>query len=143
MDWAKARQLAVARAAERDRERAEEDRKKQYNSESPTKIQRKEAKKKKNAANMRKKRADEKAKEESYIDRCKKAGCQYVPPVRKEKAANRVIRHDQMDQQISVRENAKEKEKLRGSTPSLTRSAAFFQRGSLGTLEATIARCSL
>ena len=137
MDWAKARQAAVARAQERDRGRAkrtEEERRKQdakrkreeRNSESPSKKRRKEANKKQNAANMRKKRAAEMAMEESYKDRCKTAGCQYVPPVRKEKAGDRVIRRDQMDQQMSLRDNVKEKERLRKEATRLSTKLDMF-----------------
>jgi len=138
MDWAEARQAAVARAQqERDRGRAkrtEEERRKQdakrkreeRNSESPSKKRRKEANNKQNAANMRKKRAAEMAMEESYKDRCKTAGCQYVPPVRKEKAGDRVIRRDQMDQQISLRDNVKEKERLRKEATRLSTKLDMF-----------------
>jgi len=124
---------AIAKKADERAERTE-DRKKQeakrkreeYNSESPTKKQRKEAKNKKNAAYKREKRAAEKAKEDSYKDRCKTAGCQYVPPVRKEKAGDRVIRHDQMDQQLSLRENMKEKERRRKEATRLRAKLELF-----------------
>jgi hypothetical protein len=118
---------------EQDRERAEERKKKdakrkrdERKSESPTMKQRKEANCKKSAAYKRKKRADEKAKEDSYKDRCKTAGCQYVPPVRKEKAADREFRHDQMDEQISLREDAKENERVRKEATRLSAKLDMF-----------------
>lgn len=141
MDWVTARQAAIAKKKqadeERDRgraERTEEDSKKQeakrkreeYHSESPTKKQRKEAKNKKNAVYMRKKRADEKAKEDSYKERCKTTGCQYAPPVRKEKAGDSAIRHEQMEQQLSLRENVKEKERLRKEATRLSAKLDMF-----------------
>ena len=139
MDWATAvtdrqalRQALIAQE-EQDRERAEERKKKdakrkrdERKSESPTMKQRKEANCKKSAAYKRKKRADEKAKEDSYKDRCKTAGCQYVPPVRKEKAADREFRHDQMDEQISLREDAKENERVRKEATRLSAKLDMF-----------------
>ena len=109
-----------------DRKKEAKRKREEYNSESPTKEQRRKQKNLASAEYKKRQRAAQKAEEDSYKDKCKTAGLQYVPPARKEKAADRSRRLCEMDKQISARQQSKEKERLRKEAARLRSKLDLF-----------------